>query len=396
MVKKSRHAVGHAPQFDNLLILRGIACLLVVQNHDLILTIARVPQYQEKLLYWIYPYGYQAVWLFFMLSSFLLTKAFLSDRFTTDRAGILHFWKTRAYRLLPLFFAVQGSLILLYALGWLPGEFHNVSLFREFNIMLLFPWLPYLKGTNAVFSLNSPIWSVVLEIHFIAILPFLIGTLKKSAKPFEVLLALWLVGIAGLWLMNTVGPRKIPLFPYVYGSHVYNAGFFLAGMLIAKGKVSFRKRYPQNFAPWLALLTAAGYLYTNYQARVDLDLALSGPAVFLLFPILCGLLLTLDTNFQKPLPGNFASLVPNFSVRSFLEKVGAMSYSVYLVHKPVGYVIEGIFDFSKYEFSFVAALGVDALLTTVVLVVGAICYLQVENRFRVGRRAPAKFVLARS
>ena len=303
---------------DNLLILRGIACLTVVVSH---------------LSPTLIVYGFEAVWLFFMLSGFLLTQGFLTGRFSAAR----QFYINRAKRLLPVFYVAQITFIAVTAMGFAASVFPKPQWVREALILTAAPWAPYV---GMIKSVNSPIWSVVLEIHFVIILPWIV----------RYRMALWAAIVAWFCMLPFLGD----IWPVVYESHYYNAGFFLLGILAAKTK-------KQKLPTWFALIAPIAFVGVDTLAHHDLQAALiCGP--FVLAPAYFLLLLSLDTDFQKRLPTQYRELIPR-SLTGLLEIVGAMSYSLYLVHKFVG-----------INFGVIAAF-----------VVATIMYVEVESRFRYSR-----------
>jgi peptidoglycan/LPS O-acetylase OafA/YrhL len=99
---------------DPLLILRGIACLMVVVSH------CNPPRhsivYQNYDLIWlIFAPGGVSVWIFFCLSGYLIGKAFYLERYQINLLGILNFWRNRCVRILPLYsFAILILSLFVY------------------------------------------------------------------------------------------------------------------------------------------------------------------------------------------------------------------------------------------------------------------------------------------
>jgi peptidoglycan/LPS O-acetylase OafA/YrhL len=86
---------------EPLLILRGIACLMVVVSH------CNPPRhsiiYQNYDFSWlIFAPGYVSVWIFFCLSGYLIGKAFYLERYQINPSGVLNFWRNRCVRI-PIF-----------------------------------------------------------------------------------------------------------------------------------------------------------------------------------------------------------------------------------------------------------------------------------------------------
>ena len=358
---------GRSEPYDSLLIIRGIAASVVVLSHLWWHMLALRGVAPSSPIYWFVPNGFQSVWMFFTLSSFLLTKAFLQGRF----AGARQFWMTRARRLLPGFYAVQLGIIALVLLGLASPDYAMGSardFRREAYILVFAPWVPYSMASQ---SLNSPIWSVVIEVHFIVLLPFIVR--MATIRVLSIALAVWIGVLAVIcW-------QRLSIWPRLYETHYFNAGFFLFGMLAARAKHDgfcfHRYRLP------LIALTVVLVIAVNLVAAADVDVALRfGP--FLLAPAFFGVIMAMNTSWQKRLPASYAELLPDWRPGSVVEKIGAMSYSLYLIHKFVGLNL-----FHRLT-RVVAADSADALtlmfilVNVAVLVISAVFYIEIESRFR--------------
>ena len=110
--------------------------------------------------------GKDGVWLFFTLSSFLLTTQFLSGK-----RGLfsIEVWRTyfyrRVLRIYPLY-----TFVLLAGLMFAGSEYFNVQDFNDFVLRLL---LLRAKGVE---------WSILVEFRFYIILPVIILILKEFPK----------------------------------------------------------------------------------------------------------------------------------------------------------------------------------------------------------------------
>lgn len=366
---------------DPILVLRGIACLIVLLNHLVgkLTENFAIPPSLSWLAPFVVPYGFPCVWLFFTLSSFLLTTAFLQGRFTLDGAGIRHFFTTRARRLLPLFLLFQGVLLALWARG-LTEFLPTSTLERELSVLLAAPWAPYSPRTQAVLSLNSPVWSVLLEFHFIFLLPLTIPLLRRTRVVHVLLIVLSAAAAA------TYGWRGKAIFPIFYQGHLYNFGFLALGQCLAWEKFHRPVAAKRPLLPALMVFTGI-WVLLQYYAFQDLQRALAwGPAVFAAAVWL--LLLRLDTSYQKKLPSSYREIAARLRPRFLLETLGAMSYSIYLCHKPLAYALIFVLGLAPRIVGLGSLAGISAGLTIVLLAISAVLYVEVENRFRY--RAPAE------
>lgn len=174
--------------------MRGVACLMVFLNHVVgLLSSKIIAQQPDWLAPILVPLGFPWVWMFLALSGFLLTKAFVSKRYELNTSGVLAFYQSRGWRLIPaLWFAALLWFCLYCSHVWsplLPG----FDIYRELGIALALPWVPYFQSTQAIASSNSPVWSAVIEINLSLALPlFLFATGAKSR---------WLLALLGAWIV---------------------------------------------------------------------------------------------------------------------------------------------------------------------------------------------------
>lgn len=140
--------------------LRGLAVIFVISSH---LSLAGMNIIQGLSLAGI---GKVGVWLFFTLSSFLLTSQFLSGK---RNLFSIEGWRTyfirRVLRIYPLY-----TFVLLAGLMFAGSEYFNVQDFNDFVLRLL---LMRAKGVE---------WSILVEFRFYIILPVIIILLQEFPK----------------------------------------------------------------------------------------------------------------------------------------------------------------------------------------------------------------------
>jgi peptidoglycan/LPS O-acetylase OafA/YrhL len=261
--------------------------------------------------------GWLGVDLFFVLSGFLIATHFAGPSAAPlQRAGVLEFYRRRAFRTLPLYWGV-------IALCWVFG----VAAFSAgaFSTHLLF--LQDYLGSDVLVTL----WSLAVEEKFYLLAPLLLWLLLRAGRPAGCAL-LVLAMAASLWSMLQAAQG-------IRGSDY--AGFFwtvrapfhhallaiLAGVLVAlaHGSPLARSLAPRRWLFWAAasvlllLLGMSDWVGQGDWTAVCLVIG-CGTA-------LCALLvwsgLAINTRHAR-----FGDALP-------LRLVARLSYALYLVHFPM-------------------------------------------------------------
>lgn len=361
--------------------MRGIACTMVMLGHVGNPLVKGIVDYQTSIFApFVVPQGFQWVWLFLMLSGLLLTKAFVSGRFSLTSEGIRTFYWNRVRRLLPLIWFLMGLWFVFYICGLWPQELPKFNLVRELSIALALPWVPYWPETSAIASMNSPIWAVIIILHFSIMTPFLLIVIK-SWKWLLTLIVLWFAGISLMaTLVALFGTPQI--FPRIYETHFYNFGFFATGMLLA---ITPNKTFAKAI-PWPVILITAvlGIGIVQYMAFYDINETLAFSPL-ILCPVLALLVTRADSQYQIRLPTSISQMWGGISPLSWLERIGVMSFSLYLAHKPIAYLLISWLRLDKFVDDYISYIIALLIITLIIMGISVILFLGVENPFRMKR-----------
>ena len=142
---------------DLSLVLRGIAALLVVWWHTWGYAVG-IPS-----LAFLYIPGRLSVFLFFIISGYVISAGFADGRYGGTGAAFRVFWRNRVLRIYPLFLAVTvASLAILGARGLLPNL---DAAFVARQLLMLQWWHDY--------TLVGVFWTLGVELQFYIVVPLL-------------------------------------------------------------------------------------------------------------------------------------------------------------------------------------------------------------------------------
>lgn len=394
------------PALDGL---RALAIVLVIWHHVTVFGTLAGFQVGPAWLYLLGDLGFSGVFLFFVLSGFLLflpyARALVGGQ---PWPSARQFYTRRALRILP---AYWGVLALLGAT--LPGSVlrtHAGSL--GLAAVLLQDWQSQTLGF--VQQLDTSLWTLAIEWQFYLLLPALALVLAKLAGPRtgrwrSVRLFGGLVGViaCGLFIRALVGllhytwgiaaPTSLPgalglVFSLLYGVKGKYLEVFALGMLTSVLYVKLSTlgtpwRRGRTRLGWLALLLCLAGLGSSFfwaqvahrigpLASTDWIFPPDGASWSVLGEWVlgsCFALLLWAVLVGPPFLGRLFSLPP-------LRFVGKISYSLYLWHWPLLLVL--LTRCSSYGQVLIVGSGLF-------LLVGTISYFVLERPFLRWRRAPA-------
>lgn len=234
-------AASGSGRLDEIDSLRAVAMTAVVAEHCRIL-----------------PFGWMGVWLFFVISGFVVTTSLMSR--TDDAPGVLlfRFYLRRAARILPIYLAyvAVGLAVSGLAIGHLEwSPFASLVLFYN-NVQSAFG-----VGTFQAFPV-AHLWTISVEMQFYLLFGFAFAFLPRRALQ-AVLISLLFIApalrfVGGEWLARSgLTPLRAAYAVYTFPGMHFDS--FAAGALLALGASRWRERR------WAAaLLLAGGVLFAAY------------------------------------------------------------------------------------------------------------------------------------
>lgn len=300
------------------------------------------------------------VYLFFALTGYLLFRPFARRDFGTgDAVDYKRYAANRVFRILPLYYVVLIVYVLTIDHG---GSF---TIWWQ-SLLLLENFVP-----STLYHIDGVMWSLVVEVQFYVLLPFLALGLSRLAAGSARLAALGLVGVgtvseilrlATVTTVHVVDPRWEYSLPATFV-------FFVPGMLLAlvEARWTWWEPYLGGWARRGTLwFVAALPLWFGVFWRYNLDILIV-PAAFLMV-------------------GSITLPLIQGTVRRALDwrplaALGVASYSLYLWHFPIVSRL-GIASWAPHDY-----LGLLALGLPLCCAVALVSYRVVEEPFLRLRRA---------
>ncbi|BAZ09433.1 acyltransferase [Calothrix sp. NIES-4071] len=336
---------------DALLILRGIACLMVVVTHCSPARNAIISQNHD--ISWLtFSNGLVAVWIFFCLSGYLMGKAFYTKRYTADTKGVIKFWFNRAVRICPLYyFAVFICTLFVYP------SILQIDNWGYIIRLITFTYQPYMYSRGV--SFNGALWSISTEMQFYLIVPFVYVLFSKvisnRKRAFVAIISIiFTVALIklGIYLSfySQITEHLQYAFTYWYAPLLTNLDVFLCGFLINPLIHYSKQSTKPNWKIIAVILLIILYLFTAHHLYNQELWGLPGrdvkgfrtsTTIFILQPltalVTCIFIYAFEHKvynlYTQNLKLTFAAILKN-PVRA-LEIPGILSYGIYIWHMPI-------------------------------------------------------------
>ena len=215
------------------------------------------------------PCGWIGVWLFYVISGYVITRGFLGERDADSSTGERYrsfLWR-RALRIVPVYLLYLGLNVLIQ---WPRPE--HAAAWRELPSLLgfVFNWQMIFAGS--AWGPFGHLWTLSVEQQFYLVFPLLV-LLLPARMQWRATVALVLAGPLLRWAWSSAlpfddaGQRAFA----VYAASFCHADAFLLGSLIARGG----PRLPAMRPMWAGALGAAA-LYVGSYMLVNRSLGVQG------------------------------------------------------------------------------------------------------------------------
>jgi len=306
-------------QIDALDGLRGVAALIVVFSHTSNSQMYFFPGFDLSGI------GKTGVFLFFLLSSFLLTLPLLSQgQSIFDRKNILHFIQRRFFRIYPLFclFLLAGVLSTYVFFQYLGLENTGVPFALDWQGFIYHLLLQRGLGVT---------WSIVVEIKFYFILPilvFIVNLALKKGITFAAIIIVVLIVCAHFFSpANDALKNDLRIAPYL---PVFLIGILLAVVQHGINNKLIRLPCQTIFISYLSWFAIAGLIFMTpsvYSVIVSPVDRYFFHNEFIIYSILWSCILFSVVN----IPG----MLQRFFQLKTLRFFGFISFSLYLFHSSI-------------------------------------------------------------
>ena len=212
-------------KIDLILIVRGILAISVLVWH------CGGYLYPINELSFLMIPGRMAVWLFFVLSGYLIGSGFKSGRYAFNSKGILDFYRNRLLRIMPLFWLISVTVFIFK-----PDLVKSLSIQFFLEQITMIQW-------NHQYDLNGVFWTLGIEMQFYLFAPlmcfFQFKPDFKLKKSILIYMGFLLLPIVSKFYFKTSFDIRA-----LYGSlAVFQIG--IMGSQISKEHVLFKSK--QNF-----------------------------------------------------------------------------------------------------------------------------------------------------
>lgn len=301
----------HIPSLDGL---RALAIFLVMAVHTLL----------GRAMYKNIPFGYRligngslGVFLFFVISGYLITTLLLREREHTSDISLKSFYLRRAFRILPPFYVYVLFLVVLGATG------HLAMMDRQQLIATLTLTANYSRH-ESLWALEH-IWSLCIEEQFYLVWPVVLVfcTLRRrGSEGRSIATRIALCVIVAEPFLRVLSYRYLPAFHSMAMFHMQADGLMFGSLgALQQGHPRFERIYTQATRwPWLLpvliffVLGTLTILLGNYWT-LPVGITLNG------FLILMWLLW---------LVRNPATVLGRILNHAVIAWIGRLSYSLYL------------------------------------------------------------------
>lgn len=309
-------AITERTEIPQLTFTRYIAAVVIVFFHFG----SNIYPFSSGLLHEITRKGNLLVSYFYFLSGFVMTIAY-GMRPLRRTSDMIRFWNARFARIYPMHLLAIIATILMIMLIWKePADLVDTLI----QITCLNAWIP-----GRVLHLNYPSWAISVEVFFYLLFPFIIVLIDRygTKRSYAAIIVFWIVSMVIHISLYSSFYQGFPSKSHdlIFYNPLLHLNTFTFGIL--GGLVYTRiKDKPVHYIPLLGIILAL-LVYYLLVFRITLPAYIS-------CTLHNGLLSPLFFIFTLSLSLDGTIVSKTLSSR-FLQKMGHMSYAVFILQVPV-------------------------------------------------------------
>lgn len=300
--------------------------------------------------------GFVGVYIFFVISGFILGMPFASHFLKgTKKVSLRNYFWRRITRLEPPYLIIMTFIaVVTIILGY-----HSLNEILPHYFASIF----YLHGIvyGAWSYINPPTWTLEIEVQFYILAPF-IATLAFKIPSVYLRRSVFIGGILCLlglqqYYSVLMSPAKLTILAHI---HYFLIGFLLVDIYLIDWREGIKKHWCYTYLGVLAMVSIVYFWSWDYEFLNRLIFAVS--LFVLVFSV-----------FKSTILSKFLSL-------PWITAIGGMCYTIYLIHLPL---IEFLIKYTRgitYSNSFVLNFIIQFfLIVPLVLIVSIVLFLLIEK-----------------
>ncbi len=285
---------------DFLLIVRGIAAISVIYWH----LGGYITRDEYFASFFIIP-GSFAVWIFFMMSGYLIGHGLIYGRYQPTFKDIRRFWFNRLLRIYPIFITVSLIAILI------SNPVVSIDFISKELLMMQF---------EHEYSLVGVFWTLGVEMQFYLLAPLIIfsyrAIFRKYSENWWILYLIALIPLITILIWRQKFSTALDLRDVIGNLSHFSVGMIVAGY---KNKILSSKFLKNNIVLFLiATLIVLLIVFLNHEYKLNIKT--------IIFMDIIGIgLITLHILLEEK------KLISNFLIK-YLMILGVLSYGTYAWH----------------------------------------------------------------
>jgi len=310
-------------RLDGIDILRGLAVITIVIYHFFVL----LGLTNNVAFLYVNTLASLGVPLFFVISGYLIYRSV--DRNVSQKGikrGVLSYFFHRLFRILPAYYFNLFIVFLMAGFIMNQDYFYTDAFFKQFFSHLTFT--SYFTYQSTGFGINGAYWTLSIEMLWYIVVPFILFYFKRTRALLVIVLLsfIYIFGMSHGWFdyyfdLDSSRANYALMHAYYLSQLPGQINFFIAGILIYKYQYHL-KLQRAYYAYFLATLLLLLYVWANlhwvsYSATMGKHM--------MVLVVVSGLFILLYSVKSKGL--------------AFLEWIGKISYSLYLWHMPILFVM---------------------------------------------------------